>query len=37
MRPAWQDRKTDTVAMAGIDVDRVVAACDRQLRHTKAA
>ena len=29
LRPKWEDRKTDTLAMAGIDVDRVVAACER--------
>ena len=28
LRPKWADRKTDTLAMAGIDVDRVVAACE---------
>jgi hypothetical protein len=28
LRPTWDDRKTDTLAMAGIDVDRVVAACE---------
>ena len=28
MRPAWDDRKTDTVSMAAIDVDRVVAAAE---------
>ena len=30
-RPAWDDRKTDTQAMGGIDVERVVAAADSLL------
>jgi len=37
LRPEWRDRKTDTLAMAGIDVDRVLAACDRLLRRADAA
>ena len=37
MRPAWEDRKTDTLAMTGIDVDRVVAAAEQLLRRTQAA
>lgn len=37
LRPPWEERKTDTRAMAGIDVDRVVAACSRLLHKTAAA
>jgi ADP-heptose:LPS heptosyltransferase len=37
LRPAWERRKTDTQAMAGIDVDRVVAACGRLLQKSAAA
>jgi ADP-heptose:LPS heptosyltransferase len=37
MRPAWENRKTDTQAMLGIDVDRVVAACGRLLQKAAAA
>lgn len=33
LRPTWDDRKTDRLAMAGIDVDRVVAACERLAFH----
>ena len=33
LRPTWDDRKTDTLAMAGIDVDRVVTACERLALH----
>jgi ADP-heptose:LPS heptosyltransferase len=33
LRPKWDDRKTDTHAMAGIDVGRVVAACERLAFH----
>ncbi|MFM7293055.1 MAG: lipopolysaccharide heptosyltransferase I [Planctomycetia bacterium] len=33
LRPKWEDRKTDTLAMAGIEVDRVVAACERLAFH----
>ena len=36
-RPRWENRKTDTKSMAGIDVDRVVAACGRLLQRTAAA
>jgi heptosyltransferase-1 len=36
-RPAWQDRKADTVSMAAIDVDRVLAACGRLLAKSDAA
>lgn len=32
-RPRWENRKTDTLAMAGIDVDRVIAACERLAFH----
>lgn len=31
LRPAWEDRKTDTAAMAGIDVEKVLAAAGRLL------
>lgn len=37
LRPAWRDRKTDTRAMAGIDADRVLAACDGLLAKAEAA
>lgn len=37
LRPKWDDRKTDTVSMAGIDVERVVAAVEQLLAPTKAA
>jgi heptosyltransferase-1 len=37
LRPTWNDRKTDALAMGGIDVDRVVAACERLLRRAAAA
>ncbi|MEI6257061.1 MAG: glycosyltransferase family 9 protein [Planctomycetota bacterium] len=39
LRPGWEDRKTDLLAMAGIDLDRVVAACGRllQQKHADAA
>lgn len=37
LRPTWDDRKTDTVAMAGIDVERVAAAVEQLLARTKAA
>ena len=37
LRPAWADRKTDTVAMGAIDVDRVVAAADSLLARSAAA
>lgn len=37
LRPAWADRKTDTVAMTAIDVDRVVAAADSLLARSAAA
>jgi len=37
LRPEWRDRKTDTRAMAGIEVDRVLAACDGLLRRAGAA
>jgi len=36
-RPAWHDRKTDTAAMAAIDVDRVVAATESALARSRAA
>jgi lipopolysaccharide heptosyltransferase I len=37
MRPAWSERKTDQHAMAGIDVENVIAAVDRQLSRVVAA
>ncbi|MFM8891641.1 MAG: glycosyltransferase family 9 protein, partial [Planctomycetia bacterium] len=37
LRPAWRDRKTDTRAMAGIETDRVLAACDGLLARAEAA
>jgi heptosyltransferase-1 len=37
LRPAWSDRRTDTAAMAGIDVERVVAAAERLLARSQAA
>lgn len=37
LRPRWDDRKTDTAAMAGIDVERVAAAVQQLLARTKAA
>jgi ADP-heptose:LPS heptosyltransferase len=37
LRPQWRDRKTDTRAMAGIDTDRVLAACDVLLARAEAA
>jgi heptosyltransferase-1 len=37
MRPKWDDRKTDTVSMAGIEVERVVAAVEDLLSRGRAA
>jgi len=37
LRPAWEDRKTDTRAMGGIDVERVVAAAESLLARPAAA
>lgn len=37
LRPRWDDRKTDTAAMGGIDVDRVVAAAESLLSRAQAA
>ena len=37
LRPAWQDRKTDRLAMAGIDVESVVTAAGRMLLKAGAA
>jgi hypothetical protein len=37
LRPAWDDRKTDTLAMAGIEVDDVVAAATSLLARAQAA
>jgi heptosyltransferase-1 len=37
LRPDWADRKTDTGAMAGIDVERVVAAAEWLLARAHAA
>lgn len=36
-RPAWEDRKTDTLSMAAIEVERVVAAAERLLARDRAA
>jgi lipopolysaccharide heptosyltransferase I len=33
LRPTWENRKTDTLAMTGIEVDRVVAACEHLAFH----
>jgi len=37
LRPAWDDRKTDTVSMGGIDVERVVEAAQSILARSQAA
>ena len=37
LRPRWDDRKTDTLSMAGIDVERVVAAAESLLARSQAA
>jgi hypothetical protein len=37
LRPAWDDRKTDTLAMAGIEVDAVLAATKNLLARSQAA
>jgi lipopolysaccharide heptosyltransferase I len=37
LRPAWDDRKTDTLAMSGIEVDDVLAATNRLLARSQAA
>lgn len=37
LRPSWDDRKTDTVSMSGIDVERVVTAAESILAHSQAA
>ena len=37
LRPAWEDRKTDRLAMEAIDVDSVVAAASEVLARTAAA
>lgn len=37
LRPAWSERKTDAHAMAGIAVEQVVEAVDRQLARVAAA
>lgn len=37
LRPAWEDRKTDTVSMHGIDVDAVLAATASLLSRAQAA
>ena len=37
LRPAWERRKTDTGAMAGIDADRVVAVAEGLLRPARVA
>ncbi len=36
-RPAWDDRKTDSLSMAAIEVDRVVAAAGSLLHRSTAA
>lgn len=36
-RPSWDDRKTDTVSMAAIDVDRVIDAAESLLSRAQAA
>jgi hypothetical protein len=36
LRPPWHDRKTDTIAMAAIDVASVVAAADDLLARPAA-
>jgi hypothetical protein len=36
-RPAWDNRKTDTVAMSGIEVDAVLAATESLLCRARAA
>ena len=35
LRPRWEDRKTDTRSMTGIDVEPVVAACERLACHDR--
>lgn len=37
LRPAWSDRKTDTLSMAGIEVDAVLAAATTLLAKSQAA
>lgn len=37
LRPAWSDRKTDTLSMAGIEVDAVLAATKTLLAKSQAA
>ena len=37
VRPSWDDRKTDTQAMAAIEVDAVVAATEQLLARSRAA
>lgn len=37
LRPSWDDRKTDTVSMSGIDVERVVAAAESIMARSRAA
>ncbi len=37
LRPKWEDRKTDTLSMAGIEVERVVAAVEDLLSRARAA
>jgi heptosyltransferase-1 len=37
LRPHWDDRKTDTLSMAGIEVERVVAAAESLLARSQAA
>jgi len=37
LRPRWDDRKTDTISMAGIEVERVAAAVEQLLARTRVA
>ncbi|MFM7136067.1 MAG: glycosyltransferase family 9 protein [Planctomycetota bacterium] len=37
LRPGWDNRKTDTVSMAGIELERVVAAVEQLLARGRAA
>ncbi len=36
-RPSWDNRKTDTISMAAIDADRVIAAAESLVARTQAA
>jgi lipopolysaccharide heptosyltransferase I len=37
MRPSWDNRKTDTISMAAIDPDRIIAAAESLLARAQAA